>query len=861
MNRCAAWLAAVACASAAAGQQEFCLSDADGDGHPMFGNPAVRTGFEVYNGLTSYATARAVAAALGDMDGDGDPDAVVINVKPYNPTLFFLTVLRNHGDGVFDPADTPYPVGWEGTDVALGDLDGDMDVDAAVPNARDNTVSMLFNNGDATFAPHVTRPVGQMPRCVRIADLDHDRDLDLVVLNTVSNDVSILLNNGDGTFAPEVRVFVGNVTPRGDPNLNFAYLGPFLALGDLNGDGHPDIAVPCKSQVKLLLNNGSGAFALAPSHASVAIPNAYCVVIADLDGDFKPDLAASCLYSAGGPNCLSVMRNLGGGVFAPPTAYNAGWSNSPGAVQWATTLTAGDVDGDGDLDLAVGHEVTGAPVILMRNRGNGTFDPKEEIMANQGPWHVRFADLNGDGRLDLGVVSRGQNGRSLLTALLNNGAGSVTTYARYPSVLEPCCQNWNWLEGADLDDDGDTDLVATMNNPEYAYHVRVLLNDGRGAFDTIHSYALGPVGTAAGNSVAIGNLNGDNVPDLVVCDTIVPGGFTQPGRVWTLMGRGDGTFNPPTPYPMTGQFPLQAAIADLDGDGDRDVAVWTTATYPGNELTPVVRSVVVFANEGKGSLRFHRQVTTGVLPWGAFGGITTFRFDADAAPDIAVTISQRFVPGWLVVLRNLGSLQFQPDGSVSLPAFPRVILPLASDSNSHDNLVVALAASEYNNYAALAIIRNDNGAICGSAQVFRDPLASATSHISRYSSTKSTWFSLPQDHSLGSVSRLNRGEWDFRHSSLGYWPTAVVLGDFDRDGRVDLAASLMADRGVAVLLNRSCRSCSADCDGNGALTLADFACFQARFMRGDPSADCNHDAQLTVADFGCFQTKFVAGCR
>ncbi|MFM9995666.1 MAG: GC-type dockerin domain-anchored protein [Phycisphaerales bacterium] len=55
-------------------------------------------------------------------------------------------------------------------------------------------------------------------------------------------------------------------------------------------------------------------------------------------------------------------------------------------------------------------------------------------------------------------------------------------------------------------------------------------------------------------------------------------------------------------------------------------------------------------------------------------------------------------------------------------------------------------------------------------------------------------------------------------------------------------------------------ACSADCNADGALTVADFGCFQTKFVAGDPSADCSGDGSLTVADFGCFQTGFVAGC-
>ena len=84
-------------------------------------------------------------------------------------------------------------------------------------------------------------------------------------------------------------------------------------------------------------------------------------------------------------------------------------------------------------------------------------------------------------------------------------------------------------------------------------------------------------------------------------------------------------------------------------------------------------------------------------------------------------------------------------------------------------------------------------------------------------------------------------------------------GDINEQGQIAGTARSSAGAIRAVLLSPE-TSCYADCSGDGALTVADFGCFQTKFVLGDPYADCTGEGTLTVADFGCFQTSFVTGC-
>lgn len=184
-----------------------------------------------------------VAVAAGDLDGDGDEDLVTANEGSDN-----FTVLLGRGDGTFDST-TSTNLGIDPSALALGDLDGDGDQDLAISNSGSSGVSVLLNQGSGTFATHATYGTGGGPGFVAIGDLDGGGDEDLGVANSwpysgpYSISASVLSNQGDGTFAPHVPYW--------------AELSPYaVAIGDLDNDGSNDMAVANydSDSVSVLLN-------------------------------------------------------------------------------------------------------------------------------------------------------------------------------------------------------------------------------------------------------------------------------------------------------------------------------------------------------------------------------------------------------------------------------------------------------------------------------------------------------------------------------------------------------------------------------------------------------------------------------
>ena len=324
-----------------------------GDGTGAFAPPSLlATGMSFTNNVE-----------LADLDGDGDLD--IVAVGHIGGSINRAHVWLNDGSGNFgaSPAAT-YTVSASPdrpASFSLADMDGDGDIDMVVGNIDSNTVSILRNNGDATFAPYTSYVIGGgYPNDVAVGDLNGDGMADVVTANVLSNTVSVLLNDGlGGLLAPATYATTGS-QPAG------------VTLADLDGDGDLDIAVTnsLSSNLSVLTNDGNGSFGPATTF-SVGTFGPQSIAAADLDGDGRIDLitANSVSDSLGNPNDkLSVLLNTSGGG--------------------GSATVAGDLD---ITDVDTGEDVfVFNPADLQGTYGSFTFD------ANTGAWTYTLDNADPD---------------------------------------------------------------------------------------------------------------------------------------------------------------------------------------------------------------------------------------------------------------------------------------------------------------------------------------------------------------------------------------------------------------------------------------------------------------------------------
>ncbi len=349
--------------------------------------------------------------------------------------------------------------------VATGDLDGDGKPDLVAINLTSNTVSVYRNTssngniGVGSFATKVDFAAGDGPQSIAIGDLDGDGKLDLAVANFTTNNVSIFRNTSTsgsittGSFAAKVDFSVGAGNPRS------------VAIGDLDGDGKLDLAVVSQGIDNLSIfrnTSTSGAITTGSFAAKVDFTTSvqpFSIAIGDLDGDRKLDLAVANL----GTNSVSIFRNtstsgsITAGSFANLVNYQTG--NSPMSIK------LGDLDGDGKLDLAVANSAS-ANISILRNNipsigplNPGSFEIKVDFLTGTDPQDVAFADLDGDGKIDLGVVN--QNSKNVSVFRNISTTNTITTGSLDAKIDFATGASGfpNSLIFGDLDGDGKPDLA------------------------------------------------------------------------------------------------------------------------------------------------------------------------------------------------------------------------------------------------------------------------------------------------------------------------------------------------------------------------------------------------------------------
>ena len=766
------------------------------------------------------------SVTVGDFNGDNKPDLVVVDGQEYS-----ISVLMGNGDGTFQAAKS-FGTGREPLAAAVGDFNGDGKADVATVNAIGGTVSVLLGNGDGTFQAASTYTVGSNPWSIAAGDFNADGKTDLVVGNLAdytNTSLSLLAGNGDGTFQT-ARTFATTGDPyafvvgdfNGDGRADIA-VASSLGFGIQAGIGPPDLAItgshtgifasgePGAQYTITVTNLGPGwsddavavsdalpsimtASAIGGSGWNCALSTVSCTRSdAVAPGAAYPNVTVTANVATVAPETVTNTVSVSAASGDPNPANNT--ASDATVIGLAQTITFAAIPDHSLLDppfTVTATASTGLPVsfsatgscgvsgntvtiksvgtcsVTATQAGNTIYGPgsltrtfnivpgissitltaspqSPVLLGTQVTLTATISPANSsakvtfyDGVKILGTASMSSGVASVSTSLLGAGnhklraycAGlSSSTVALSVTALAGSFPSYNQSKdtGAtlaialgDMNGDGIPDVAVAYSQYNTA---GIMLGDGKGNFSTAVDYAAGQTP----KSIALADFNGDGQLDVVVANF--------PGAA-VLLGNGNGTFRAATTYTLGGQSGSQGysvVVADFDGDGNADFAVAFANSW-----------VVVMLGNGDGTFRNAGTYATNSKSSTETGiALAVEDFNGDGKPDLAVTDAANLA---VSVLLGNGDGTFQAASSYSAGGAP-----------------LSIALGDLNGDGAPDVVVGLNGQVAvlpgnGTGGLLAPHLQTAASQI-----------------------------------------TAVALGDFNGDGKLDVAAA-GSQSGTVVLL-------------------------------------------------------------
>jgi hypothetical protein len=577
------------------------LGDIDGDGDLDLATGSDGSAVKVYlntaGTFTPFWSAGVVdhtnSVAWGDIDNDGDLDLAVGNAnQPLRVYMNTSGSLETAASWISSASDWVYAITW-------GDVDNDGDLDLAVGTAQQNRLYINANGSLETVASWSSSPAtARFTQSVTWGDVDNDGDLDLMAGNgSTAGASNHLFENRDGVLTVEpiwiseeedatrsvawgdvdndgdLDLAVGNIGLSGEPNRLYENVDGELnvtaawssvetdasstvAWGDVDNDGDLDLAVGnggINTQLSRLYINRLGVVLPAASTSFTTTDDIQSAALGDVDGDGDLDLAIGTERQP-----TRVYPNNDGTFSTTPL-----WSSTE--ISKTTSVAWGDVDGDGDLDLAVGNSYQA--VQIYHNNGT-TFnsEPAWSSTERDRVTSLAWGDVDGDGDLDLAAGTRG--GDPIRLYLNKNGQLDPT--AAWFAAGSSMATSIAW---GDVDNDGDLDLVVGNDRePTLLYHNNGGTLTAQPVWETTE--------TDSSTSLAWGDVDGDGDLDLAVGNSYEPnrlylnnGGILTSEAVWVSIEADNTT---------------SLAWGDVDGDGDLDLAA-------GNHFDQANR---IYLNEG-----------------------------------------------------------------------------------------------------------------------------------------------------------------------------------------------------------------------------------------------------------------------
>jgi len=645
--------------------------------------------------------------------------------------------------------------------VAAADFNGDGKLDLAVVDDLSGTVpppagevSILLGNGAGSFKHKVDYSVGEEPNAILVGDFNNDGITDIMTVDVYSSTVSVLLGVGDGTFASAITT----------PTSSFPTAA---AAADFNHDGFLDLILTNGNITTEMFGNGDGTFKAGITLQSGKFPTQ--VATADVNGDGNADLVETEVDDYDMVYGVYVSLGRGNGTFSNPTFYSLPYS--------PVSLTIADINVDGIDDLVVAN-ASGISVLL--GSGGGVFQPAVQEPSSLSPLLAAVNDFNHDGIPDLAILSRG--GVALARGVGDGTFQTPTTI--FAAGVEP-----DALTVGDFNGDHNLDIVVANFNSDqtsstgFVYGVSLLLGNGNLTLRAATDYYVG-IYTAEPIWTAIGDFNGDGLPDLAVANTF-------PATYSVLLAKGKGAFQQPTTVTLSSP-PGAVATADFNHDGKLDLAF-------------NIGGLAVLTGQGDGTFSGQKTYTVDSTT----SGIAVGDFNSDGNLD--VVLADTFLKVVHVLLGNSdGTFRSAVDYKAGGTSQSIVVGDFNGDG--HLDLALALASPPGQVGFAAVLLGNGDGSFQPPVQypMQVQPVGITAGDfngdgivdlaVANYCGSDTTC------SGPGTVAILiGHGDGTFTNGgnfSVQYHPVFVLSADFNGDGRLDLAVLNAYTYTVSLLLGK-----------------------------------------------------------
>lgn len=483
-----------------------------------------------------------------DADNNGTRDVIFAGYD--NSIGEVVRLYLNNGTGQFTDVGNPFSTVYSSAEISVGDLNGDNIEDvlfSGMANGTNTSWSQLYmSDGSVNFTPNPSYGTVNLRGAHELADIDNDSDLDIIIAGhnnlTFERDTRVFLNDGSGIFAEDPMIHLMN------------WESSDLIAFDTNGDGFCELFMfgPQCDQ-SYYINNGGEYY--PASECPILGTHWGATGFADVDNDNDIDLYSSGDFNNGFPRGGLYLNDGTGDYIRDPNST-------------LDSLRYGDVDffdadGDGDEDLLMVGDNNAVPIArLLLNDGSGSFTPSaSQPFAPSLFAAIAHGDLDGDNDLDVIVAAYSVSSNSYTNIYLNNGSGIFTPTANPLISIQQ-----GSISLGDIDNDTDLDLFLSGIIPgSNTFYSRIFLNNGAALFTGVNT----GISNIRFSDSEFADLDNDGDLDLVIAGE--KSNYNRIAEVY--LNNGSGTFTLMANPNLTGTHQSGLAVADFNMDGSLDLVI------------------------------------------------------------------------------------------------------------------------------------------------------------------------------------------------------------------------------------------------------------------------------------------------